>query len=956
MKKSLLLAFAALLFLGAKAETVTLALPSADDFAGWTVIDANGDGTPYLWAYGDEDAVYTQNKSAAANDWLISPAVTLKGGASYKVSSYLRNASSFNSDTQKITINAGSEPTPDALSTEIYKNESLSRGSYFNNYDGIFTPAADGEYYFAIHCYSSAYMGDLRFQKFVIEEQISHPGAVTDLAATPAPEGELKVTLSWTWPTKGDLGGDFAGTVSANIYRHTSSSFPSDLTTCLVGTVTDGEQGAPGEYVDATIPEAGKYYYRVVTFNADGTSTSAPANVSTTWVGMDSAVKPASNAVATVVDDHTVSLDFTPATEGNNGGYIDPAGVSYKITRTAGNDDAVVLEEAYTGELPYIDSDIQGLNSYTYAVYTIYNGTTSWNSTRSNAVVLGGAVTVPYSQDFSTSNHFFSFFCGEGTTRNWSVSSSRLQFWGSPANAYAVSPGIELSAGRAYELSFSTRISNSSTASYKDLTVLLGAEASAEGLDKELFTETIQSTFDATKTVKFSVAENGVYYLAFRCTNSSNSNDLYVDDLNIKEISVAPLAVSDLSATAAAEGEHSVTLSWTNPAEDNTGDVLTAISRIVIARNGAELATIEGATPGETATYTDDSIEDAGTYTYTVTAWLGDNASEAVDVTSDWVGLDTPLPVSAVTAAYDDATMTVTVSWEGVASEGVHGGYVDTADITYTVVRKPGDFEVVSGTDGLSLTDNIEGLELGRYCYEVSIDGYADVAPATSDYLTLGAAINLPYEPNFATAATFDLWTLDPGEGSSNWKHNSSTSTFEASFTSNKPWAFTPPFHTVEGLHRLVYRATCYSARYTEDIEVVLTKTPSATAEDMQVLDTRKIESVSWPSDIEVLFDVPEDGTYYIGYHVTTDDNWKLALHKSDIFLVKPTVGVDTVSGDGTLCYDAATATLAAAGDILVFSTDGVLVARGTDSLNISSLPAGIYIARAGAAVIKFVK
>ncbi|MCH5230711.1 MAG: hypothetical protein J1F43_02835 [Muribaculaceae bacterium] len=892
MRKFLLSAMAVCYAFTVIADTITLDIPSADQFANWTVIDANGDGGDNMWHYDDEDAIYNQNKTKAADDWLISPGVQLEGDACYKVSAYVYNATTFSSDKQKFTINGGTAPSVGALSTQIYKNESLTRGSFYNNYDGTFNTTDAGTYYFAIHCYSDGYNGDFKFQKFVLEKVAVHPGAVTNLTVTPAEQGVMEATLTWTWPTASDQGGVFIGEMGANIYRSTSSSFPSDLSSCLIGSIPLGDQGATGSFVDNSIPSPGKYYYQVIPFNSDGASTSATQKIQSNWIGKDTSLGSLSNVVATVIDDHTVAINFD-IPGGSNGGYVDPSEISYKITRKAGSDSEITLEEAYKGELPYYDRNVNGLNSYTYKVYHIYNGSTAWAGSSSNAVTLGGAIDLPYSQDFSTSNHFFSFFHGPDATRDWSVSSSRLQYWGNPADAYAVSPGINLKAGAAYKLSFSTRISSSSSGSEKPLRVIIGKAATAAGLNQELFTETISSTFDSTKEIDFSVEEDGVYYLGFHCQGTVNSNDIYVDNISLKEIPVAPLEAVDLTATPAEGGEMKVILKWTNPTENNAGGSLSKIDKAIIKRGGSELATVTtGLTPGEEYTYTDSNVTAPGIYKYSVTLYLGDNASSAVEATTTWVGTDTPQPLANASAVKDETSGAVTISWDAMEEVGQNGGYVDTQNVSYNVVRMPDNKVIASEISATSAIDPADDASLGMYFYTIIASQYPEMEAAVTDKVQLGDAIAVTeensYRPDFSTEDDFELWTMtNGGEGTGLWKYNSSSQSLKTSFVSNHPWALTPPLKLLAGKYKVQYKATCYSARYTSNIEIYLTDAPSHEATLKNKLHEKEITSVSFPNTTDVEFEVDKDGVYYIGYVEATSDPWELNLTQADVVLVE---------------------------------------------------------------------
>ena len=117
----------------------------------------------------------------------------------------------------------------------------------------------------------------------------------------------------------------------------------------------------------------------------------------------------------------TVSVDFTPPTKGKNDGWVNTQELSYKILRNPGN---VTLEEAYKGNIPYMDT-VNELASYTYTVIP-YNQVGQGNSTISNKVVAGTAKDIPYSESFDTSESFdlFTSIDGKGD-RNWSYASTR---------------------------------------------------------------------------------------------------------------------------------------------------------------------------------------------------------------------------------------------------------------------------------------------------------------------------------------------------------------------------------------------------------------------------------------------------------------------------------------------------------------------------------------------------
>lgn len=127
-----------------------------------------------------------------------------------------------------------------------------------------------------------------------------------------------------------------------------------------------------------------------------------------------------------------------------------------------------------------------------------------------------------YEQQFSSAssiNDFTIFHNGEGT-RDWTYSSGYLTFWDSKVavEAWAITPGIDLEAGKTYQLSFDAR--NASSSSYThNLYVYLETTNNKDEIDistQEYLTyEKITSSSTATqnKSIKFSVPATGTYYL-----------------------------------------------------------------------------------------------------------------------------------------------------------------------------------------------------------------------------------------------------------------------------------------------------------------------------------------------------------------------------------------------------------------------------------------------------------
>lgn len=897
MKKiAMFFAVAAFAFVAQAADVppCTLAIDSQEAFDGWTSVDANGDGSPYCFEYSAGGyAPYAQNKSGAANDWLISPAIALEAGESYTVTFSVHNMSTLSYDKQDFTVYAGMQADVAAMTENVFTVTGLTKSSWAVEKSGTFTATESGSWHFGLNLTSKAYNGDFAVYSIKVSKAPVYPGVVTDLTIAAAPKGELAAELTWTWPSLNDKGGTLRSITGAKIYRGTSS-----YSTSLVGTLeVDAEPGSQGSYTDTTVPGAGKYYYKVVAFNADGDCPTYVSTVQSEYIGMASGVT-IGNVTATAAEgsETEVNLSWTGPTASGEG-YFDPADVAYKITRSKDGATAVTLEDSWQGELPYVDSTIAGLGAYAYTVYTIFNGSTAWSGVKSNTVVVGGAATLPYSNSFSSSGDIalFTLFHGPECTRDWGVSSSALDFWGGTvADAWAVTPKFRLEPGKAYKVSFTARVSRA--ASPKNLAVAVGTAPTAEALTEVIFDENIASALSTAKEAMFSVPSAGDYYVAFHCYGTTDYNDLYVDDLLIEEVATAPLGVTDAKAEAAPMGELKVGLSWTNPLKSTAGQELTVIDKVVIARGGEVLETQTDVEPGSAGAFA-DVVDAPGVYTYSITAYLNDNESETVEATTAWVGYDVPKAPEKVTVSLgDDGERIVEFA---LVTEGEHGGYVDLDALRYEVKRN--DLVLTSDQTDSPYVDSEVIAELALYTYSVAaVNGDYAGAATVSAPVTLGDALALPYTADFSTAEAFDLWTLG------SWTYNKSKSALENSKSNS--WAFTPPLAMKTGECKVTFKATCFNTRYEEDMEIYLTAAtvaPMAEDDDNAVAAPVKVgelhvASVSFPNATEFTFPVERTGNYYLSVGQQSNNMYLYLSEFSVEQTVDNSTGIDAVEADTT--------------------------------------------------------
>lgn len=204
----------------------------------------------------------------------------------------------------------------------------------------------------------------------------------------------------------------------------------------------------------------------------------------------------------------------------------------------------------------------------------------------------------------------------------------------------------------------------------------------------------------------------------------------------------APAKPQNLIAEAAPEGGLSAAISWVNPSETFGGDPLTELTEIFIERNNEVIATIEDPEIGSQASFEDNTIAESGNYSYKIYG-VNSFGNGPVSVANAYIGEDIP-------AAPTNAQLTVEgndglVTWEAPA-QGINGGYINQADVFYSVKRFPGEVVVAQNLSATEFLDTqIPGP--GNYFYKITAaNQLGEGGTATSNVAVLGAEGYLMYE------------------------------------------------------------------------------------------------------------------------------------------------------------------------------------------------------------------
>lgn len=212
-----------------------------------------------------------------------------------------------------------------------------------------------------------SYLDDI---SIIQKTEATIPNVVTDTDVKPAPQGELKAILSFKNPAIDIEEEALASLTGVQVEYTKDYNFEKDVQTYTISTSEVG--GNVTEEI--TVPEAGKYYFRMTAFNEGGNSTYAVEYGPSLWIGIDPQVGTPKNLVIEMNNDNTLTLSWDEVTVGYNGGYMGE-NISYRIKM----DNNLEQQTFYTDEVTYTTSELP-FNLYVFEVAAIIDGDDSKDS------------------------------------------------------------------------------------------------------------------------------------------------------------------------------------------------------------------------------------------------------------------------------------------------------------------------------------------------------------------------------------------------------------------------------------------------------------------------------------------------------------------------------------------------------------------------------------------------
>lgn len=305
--------------------------PTEEEFRSCTVIDGNSDGclihydvhegtdgTVYDWpiAYNNRT---TPSATADADEWIITPAVTLtETDRLYTASIYADPTSTSTTESFRIVM-AKAADIESMRAGAVVMSEPAVSGSDYQAFTSKFGITEPGEYYFGIHINSPLENGwRLMLRDFTVsltDLSSAIPGSCTGLTLAPDPSGALQFTAEF----------DLPATYINGTQIPASQTVEAEIST---GTVTETVSGTPGQHIARTVRASdGSNVVTVTSFNENGRGIEVKGVV---VCGIGVPTDPV--VTSTVSDDNmSITLKWDPVTQGADGAVSNPETTVYNI-------------------------------------------------------------------------------------------------------------------------------------------------------------------------------------------------------------------------------------------------------------------------------------------------------------------------------------------------------------------------------------------------------------------------------------------------------------------------------------------------------------------------------------------------------------------------------------------------------------------------------------------------
>lgn len=576
----------------------------------------------------------------------------------------------------------------------------------------------------------------------------------------------LSFPFSFRVPMKNEGGGNLTGDIAYEVM--------------IDGVSASAGEATPGETVSVTlsVENPGYHLFKVILSNDAGWSD--PASIRR-WIGVDVPM-PVTNTVVEKCSDTSIRISWTAPTAGVNGGFFDSSLISYNVTRLPEN--VIVAQNMEATEFTDEVKIESGQELIRYLI-TPYAENLAGRAMETPGIVLGKPYDTPVDFTFDTVEDY-NIFTVIDNNETVTLDSGLWQYTPSGQAAgylggtkdgddWLITPSVYLKGRTQYIFSHDVLCYSDNWP--EEYSVYMGSTPNISGMTTELVPpSTIWWDEYRTRNVTVTVPEDGVYYFGFHATSEAGGVFFLVDNISVREACSldAPSEVSGLNVEAGERGARQTTVSFTVPTVNVDGKKLENNVTVKICRDEVEIKSYADVAPGTELSYTDEDPTDRKMNSYQVFCanGFGDGPSVGAEV---WVGLDSPSAPENARVILDEEGHPL-ISWSSPEGRGVHGGYVDNSDLSYTVayVKNGALIPVAENISALSFTDatttlSNTGTQMMHQYYVVpksnATGEYGN--NATALYIS-GKPYPLPFKESFKGTAPSNFWAFT-GTGGNGW-------------------------------------------------------------------------------------------------------------------------------------------------------------------------------------------
>ncbi len=514
--------------------------------------------------------------------------------------------------------------------------------------------------------------------EFVVPQNMSAPAEVSNLAAN-FENGSLTGVLSFTTPATNQDGSKGESLVYA-------------VTDAATGVSLASANCAYGEDVEVplTVSESGFYEFSVTV--ADGENVSKAVKLRL-YIGNDQPIVPMLKP-AIVAEDGTVTLEWLAAEAGINGGYVNPAEITYKVVRYP--DMTVVAEAISNLSATDVLPDTERFTAYYYGVSAKFADKESGQ--RYSEKIVRGYLLPPYENTFRTQDDLTGFvtYNGNGSFYNWQLNSwsGGLEVNGDSSvemDQWLLTPEMKLERGQNYLLEISAHTNGARIENYE---LCMGDAQSAEAMTKVLGSAEVMTYMASEPDVNrfwISPEEDGSCYLAIHANSPAGSGRLCIDKFSLSSgiPDSAPGDCGNLSVSRDIKGDYVATIEFTAPDKTFVGDDLESISYLTVCRDGQLIEKFTDVKPGQHLTCVDRTLTTFGEYVYEIQAANEHGAGRTTESEPTFIGMLKPAITSWVEVEeLSDGEIRL---WWAPITKDINGVDIDPDRVRYHISSRYGN-------------------------------------------------------------------------------------------------------------------------------------------------------------------------------------------------------------------------------------------------------------------------